>query len=159
MWWSLSKRRLPISENKERNMFNKTMWLFSLTFVIFLGNVSLSIGCDADKDCSTGQICNVNHQCQQAQNQTVQNSTTQSKGLLQPGAEVAPCKCYIGVVGPWGGREKNMCASLSAKLVACETKIICPVRDAFGIIQNGINARIICNWTYCSGRDCDLVRF
>ena len=130
---------------KEGNMLNNTMWLLSLTFVIFLGNVSLSMGCDADKDCSTGQICNANHQCQQAQKQTLQNPTTQSKGLLQPGAEVAPCKCYIGVAGPWGGREKNMCASHSAKLVPCETKIICPVRDAFGTIQNGINARIICN--------------
>ena len=121
-------------------MLNNTMWLLSLTFVIFLGNVSLSIGCDADKDCSNGQICNANHQCQQAQ-----NPTTQSNGLLQSGAEVAPCKCYIGVEGPWSGKEKNKCASQSAKLVACETKIICPVRDAFGIIQNGINARIICN--------------
>jgi hypothetical protein len=125
---------------KEGNMFNNTMWLFSLTFVIFWGNVSLSIGCDADKDCSKGQICNTNHKCQQAQ-----NPKTQSKGLHQPGYEVAPCTCHIGVEGPWGGREKNMCASHSAKLEACVTKIICPVRDAFGIIQNGINAHIICN--------------
>jgi hypothetical protein len=125
---------------KEGKMFNRTMWVLSLTFVIFLGNVSLSMGCDVDKDCSTGQICNSNHQCQQAQ-----NPTTHSKGLLKQGAEVAPCKCYIGVEGPWSGKEKNKCASHSAKLVACESKIICPVRDAFGIIQNGINARIVCN--------------
>jgi hypothetical protein len=126
-------------------MFNKTMWLLSLTFVIFMGNLSLSMGCDSDKDCSNGQICNANHQCERAQNQKLQNPTKHSNGLLQPGDEVAPCKCYIGVEGPWGGREKDMCASHSAKLVACVTKIICPVRDAFGIIQNGINAHIICN--------------